>query len=334
MKKLTALILTLALFTTSYSQKVTAAFDSKVIEFANQTYLRITVQANKGDKIYFPVYADTIANSIEVVKELKSDTLKHNPFTVQKSYLITSFEDSIHQLPQLPIVINNDTLYTPPLKLYVNSLKIDSAQVKTIDTSQVIRIFDIKPNYSPKFTFKEFWVRFGWLIILLFLSGPIGALIYILIDKLKHREITFVKQKPKEPAHVIAFRQLAKLKEKQLYQQNKIKEYYSELTDILRLYIENRFEFPALERTSTEIISDFYSLKVLENSEYENLRKILNTADLAKFAKYQPSHDTNALNFELCEKFVQDTKLEEQPVDDNENTENKENSGIDEQKNN
>jgi len=114
------------------------------------------------------------------------------------------------------------------------------------------------------------------------------------------------------PAHIIALQELDKLKGDQLWQHDKVKEYYTRMTDVLRVYIEDRFKVPAMEQTTFEILSDFKANKSLIDAEsYNGLKDILELADLVKFAKLTPLPDDNHQSLNSAYLFVQYTKIEE-----------------------
>ncbi|MBN2662364.1 MAG: hypothetical protein JXR68_01835 [Bacteroidales bacterium] len=328
MKKLLTIILLLLFFIIGKSQntQVRAFVDTNVIDFANQTILRLQVQTDASNEVFFPIFEDTITKNIEIVEQYDVKTINASPLILEKSFLITSFEDSLQTIPGLPIIVNSDTLFSNPVQLFVIPFYIDSAKVAQIDTNQVIPIFEIKLPLEAPFTFKEFWLRFGTYIIIFLILAIIIPLIIWLIKKYKSDEPIKILQKPLEPAHIIAFRSLKKLKEKQLHQKGNIKDYYSELTEIVRTYIEQRYRIKALERTSTEVLEDFEAAKLLNFELFGDLQKLLNLADLAKFAKYVPSIDVNNQNFDLVYKFVDNTKIEiktEKQIDaDNVSTQN------------
>ena len=98
------------------------------------------------------------------------------------------------------------------------------------------------------------------------------------------------------------------MSEKKLWQNGRDKQYHTELTDILRQYIEQRFEVPAMEKTSDEILDELYELAETQKASLANLKQILSIADLVKFAKYQPLADENQLSFMNAKMFVEQTK--------------------------
>ena len=125
--------------------------------------------------------------------------------------------------------------------------------------------------------------------------------------KRKKASLTEVK-KDKRPAHIIALEQLQKLTTEQLWQQGKVKLYYTELTDILRQYIENRYHIPALEQVTHQIIKDMKNASVSEQSLMQ-FKEILELADLVKFAKAEPLQNENELCLKNALEFVEKTKL-------------------------
>jgi hypothetical protein len=92
---------------------------------------------------------------------------------------------------------------------------------------------------------------------------------------------------PSRPAHEIALEELNRLEAEKLWQQGNFKMYHTRLSDIIRAYIEHRWQIPALEQTTDEILSGF-SKGMLEEELYRKLKHLLETADLVKFAKLQP----------------------------------------------
>ena len=311
MKRFFLTILVLILYNSFYGQsvKIAAVLDTNIIEFADQTMFRIQIQPGRNTEVLFPKFKDTIGDGIEIVEYYEVDTINQNPFTLEKSFLITSFVDSIRNIPALPIIVDLDTLWTNQLQILVTSLDIDSATLATIDTNQFIPIFDIKKPFDAPFTFREFWERFGkWILIGLLVLLIIRVVLWQ-IKKLLDKKAERIFEKPKTPAHILAFKELNKLKNKKIFHQKNTKEFYTELTLIVRTYIEQRFKIPALENTSNEILTNFDTLRILNIEQFDELRILLNVADLAKFAKYKPLQNTNESNFDLAYSFVDKTKL-------------------------
>ncbi len=143
-----------------------------------------------------------------------------------------------------------------------------------------------------------------------------GAILFLVLYSIKRKKknlpVFSRPPKPKEPAHVVALRELDRIKEEKIWQKEKIKAYYSEITEVLRIYIEDRFEIPAMEQTTDEILTSFRNRKeLLSEKSLANLSQILSLADLVKFAKYIPLPDDHNLTLVNSYFFVNDTKKEE-----------------------
>ena len=122
-----------------------------------------------------------------------------------------------------------------------------------------------------------------------------------------------MKTVPKEAAHLIALRALENLKEKKLWQQNEYKAYYSELTEILRTYLFNRWEISAMEMVSDEILQALRPY-LTDPTLLEKLQKTLQTADGVKFAKATPLPDENMQSYQWIYELVEATQLRETPA--------------------
>ena len=138
-------------------------------------------------------------------------------------------------------------------------------------------------------------------------AGLLFLIWYALRKRKDNQPLFAIPQKPKEPAHVIALRELDRIKEEKIWQQGKTKLYYSELTTVLRQYINDRFDIQAMEQTSIETIAAFkYRRSLVDEKSFENLQRILTNADLVKFAKYEPLPDENNMALVDSYFFVKD----------------------------
>ena len=135
----------------------------------------------------------------------------------------------------------------------------------------------------------------------------------------------FVKPKPILPPHILAINQLEELRLAKVWQTGKVKEYHTQLTDIVREYLENRFHFEAMEMTSDEILEEIANQKVNKEAT-SKLAGILQLADLVKFAKGQPTPLENDLSLSHGVDFVNETKLAiiQNTIENNIETETKE----------
>ena len=228
---------------------------------------------------------------------------KNGYIKLHKSYTLTSFDSGSYNIPGLAFTIvsaDSDTITTNTLPLTVYTVKVDTSAHK---------IADIKAPYDAPFTFSEFWHEYfiyilsGLLIIIL-----ITALIWYYKKAKKSQIPENTKQKPREPAHIIALQKLNELKDKKLWQNNHVKQYYIELTDIIREYLIYRFGIDALEMTSSEILSAIKNIDTINDELYNKMQYLLTTADFVKFAKAKPLPDEHNTCMKNAYFFIENTK--------------------------
>lgn len=176
------------------------------------------------------------------------------------------------------------------------------------------RIKDINEElYNTPFNFAEFWFylkkyfrQYWWILVLCLVVA--AALVYFLMFYKKDKKPVFFKVKPKLPAHVIALDKLEQIRKEKIWSKGHVKEYHSQVTDVLREYIENRFGIYAMEMTTSEIIESFEKVNLVSDSEMIKLRQTLEIADAVKFAKYQALQNENDLSLKNSFDFVENTK--------------------------
>ncbi len=272
----------------------------------DQLQLKLTLSKPKDKNIFFPVIDDSISKSVELISSSRIDTVlnQNEQLKLQQILTITSFDTGMVTIPPLPFLMPRDsvtdTIYSNPITFTVHAIAVDTTK-KTI--------FDIKPPMTEPFNWKEMLKYILWGLLAAII---IAAIVYIILRIKNKKPIIPIPEKPKEPAYVIALKELEKLKEKKLWQKQLFKQYYSELTDILRKYMEEQFSIPAMESISEDII---YYLKQ-QNFEEElirNMQSLLSTADFVKFAKAEPLPDENDWHLKNAFAFVEKTKP--QPVE-------------------
>lgn len=297
------------------SQDVSAKITSDTNNVLIGQPVQLTLSVNQGSaaKLSFPVFADTL-NGLEILALSNIDTVKdskHNTI-LTKNIIVTSFEAGIFNLE--PLVISYNAEPDSDLRIIqTNSLSLVFSTVE-VDTS-AIDLRDIKPPIEVPLSFEDF---LPYIAIVLGL-----VLIYYLIMYIrsKKRTIPIVqvpKYDPKIPADLEALEALQRLERDNLWQIGRFKEYHSRLTDILRVYIHRRYQINALEMTSGELIDE---LKTCE-SDLNAIRLIISVvsiADLAKFAKYDPSNEENVNAMKDSVAFVNLTKILDISIDDTNN---------------
>lgn len=291
---------------------VKATIDKDSILIGDHVTLSLEISIEKSHQFGFPMFKDTIFPGIELVEDLPMDTLKNEESGVmlQKRYIITSFDSAQYQFA-IPYLLQRgsliDTFLSNPISLYVNTIPIDTATYV---------MYDIKGVVEYPITFKEIlpWILLGLGILLLILLA-----LYMYM-RWKKKQPIFFKLKKVDPPYVVAMRELQKLKEEKVWQQDKIKQYYTRLTDILRVYIEDGFTIQAMEKTSQELIQDIEKSDLSQKYPLVKLREMFTVSDLAKFAKYTPAPDENERCYITVAEFIEATK----PLEKVENTEESE----------
>ena len=299
------------------AQNYKAELDSNVIELASQARLTITAKTSVGRKVTPPTFKDNqIVPTLEVVAALKPDTLvgTQQDVAYRFHYLITSFEDSTYTIPPIGFMIDKDSVFTNSLEVQFTLLQgIDSTFTADIDTTQIIKVFDIKEIKDTPWTFAEFWARFGNIILVLLLVALIASAVTYVIIRHIHNKPIIPFSKPKEPAETVAIRRLNQLKDKRLCEQDKNKEYYSELTEIIKTYISDRYGDSVMESTSAETLVILGRHAGKHSDAVNALASIFDVADYVKFAKMQPLPDENARCMNYAFEIVETTKPIPQP---------------------
>ena len=298
------------------------------IMIGEQALINVKVISPKDKIISFPVYDSEIVPGVEVIAMLPPDTLiENNVMTLNFKYVVTSFDSTLYHVPFIPVFDGTDTVYSNSFGLKVTSPelsdstlsyleKINSGVTDSIDFEQ-LQLHDIKPVQKAPFVWTDYlWIL--WLVLgIAFILALIGLVIYLILKK-KRKGYVF-KPPVVQPAHVRAINELDKLKAEKIWQQGREKEFYSKLTDILRHYIYEREGVNAMEMTSGEILNEVRKLQEVD-SVYDNLKQILSTSDLVKFAKYKPYPDENDLSLVNAYFFVNQTR-EPDPIPNKEKLE-------------
>ncbi len=315
------LLLLISISHASYAQKasVQATIQPTEIKIGEQALINLKVITPKDMRISFPVYEKEIVPGVEVLTMLPPDTLiENNVMTMNFKYIVTSFDSTLYHIPSMPIFDGTDTIFSNSFGLKVTSPelsdstlayleKINKGETDSIDFEQ-LQLRDIKPIQKPPFVWTDYlWIL--WILLgVLLLIGLIGVVIFLVLRKKKKG---YIFTPPVVlPAHVRALEALEKLKAEKIWQQGREKEFYTKLTDVLRVYIEERFGINALEMTSGEILEKIEQVSDTD-SVYENLKQILSTSDLVKFAKFKPYPDENDMSMSNSYLFVNETREEE-----------------------
>lgn len=292
--------------------KVQSKLDTSSIIIGQQTKLDLIVNYRvdngKNIRVQFPEFNDTIRKEIEILSQSKIDSVFNKndiyDLTLKRSYLITSFDSGYWAIPPFRFNVNEDTngLYTEPLLLQVQSV--------AVDTTQAIK--DIKPVFITEYSFLD-WIKDNMIFVYIILAIIVVVILVIYFSRRwsRRKPVVVEIEKPKIPAHIIALDKLEKLRAESLWQNGKVKQYYSLLTDVVREYIENRYDIQALEQTTDEIIYGFRNVAV-DDESMRKLKQLLKLSDLVKFAKENPLPNENEQSLTNAFDFVNGTKKEEE----------------------
>ena len=292
--KLKTLFFLLLVSTLTYSQKVSVAIDTTDIRIGEQFLFKIVIKDTAN--VIFPEKLENLTK-LEVVKDVKIDTFKNS---LIKKYLMTGFDSGAFYIPTQQIFIKNRAYLSDSVLINVATVSVDTTKQK---------MFPIKSIQSEPLVYDDFKPYLIWVVLALLL---IGLLIYYLKTRKKPetKEIDTINTLPPFEE---ALEKLQELDNKLLWQNNEIKKYYSELTEIVRVFIEKELEIPALEITTFELVSmlsDYNNPKNI-NITKETVRKLnalLQEADLVKFAKSTPlSHEIEE-DRRVAEKVLNDLK--------------------------
>jgi hypothetical protein len=279
-----------------------ATLENNTIQIGDQVTFNITVTVPGDSRLQWPMLLDTLAGNVEILKKSGVDTVSSgkDQFTLKQALTITSFDSGSYVIR--PIRFN----YTRPgdTVTYFTETAPVTLNVQTIETDPAQDIKPIKPPLAAPVTFREMlpWIGLALLILAL------AALVYYYLKmRKKAKPVVTTRLKPSIPPYEAAVEALESLRLKKLWQSGRVKEYYSEMTDIVREYIELRFPVRALEMTTGEIDAALRQTEV-NSSARDKLNKVLTLADLVKFAKEQPLPLENDLSLNQCMDFVRETK--------------------------
>ena len=278
--------LTLLLFLTHsiVSAQVIANLDTNNILIGDHITFTIEGEIDKDSE--WPIFTDSIGN-LELLSASKIDsTPTENGWRLKQDFILTQWDSGFYHIPSISVGNEKTTAFV--------------VTVNTINLEEDSEAKDIKGPIDAPLTFSE---------VLPYLLGVIiiGLLIYLLLRYLKREkpiEIITPKAEVVLPPFEIALTQLEELKIKKKWQNGEIKAYYSDLSEIVRTYIEDGLHTPAMEMLTDDIIDRLKARKI----ETAQLSILLNTADMAKFAKAQPTSAENELAITFAFEFIHQTK--------------------------
>lgn len=274
--------------------------DSVGILIGQQAHLHLTVTMPEKATLQWPTLRaqQYVTPGVEVVEIAPDDTLSERggQLKVERVYTITSFDEKLYAIPPLPVKVNGKTYQGATA-----ALKVITVDVDTLHPNQFFPPKDVQDN---PFQWSE-WRPYFWLSLLVLLLGL--ATFYLFIRLRENKPIiTKIRIVRHVPAHQRALDAIEKIKAEHMQTSEDQKTYYTQLTDTLRKYIQERFGFNAMEMTSSEIIDHLQQRG--DKKMLDELRELFTTADLVKFAKYSTLINENDLNLVNAVNFIDETK--------------------------
>jgi len=297
---------------------VEASFSRDTVLIGDQLDFTLRVVQPDSLKLNIPVFTDSITRGVEIIPPLYMDTVrkKNHVLEIIHRYRVIVF-DTGGVVIMDPVEVSytyhgmKATLASGPVKLVVKHIPLDLSKGPR----------DIKKPVKIPFIVYAFYFFF-WFLILQLVALGIYFLVWQVRKKNRKSRLPEIMRKPAEPPHIFALRELNNLKDARLWQQGQVKEYYTRLTDILRNYLEYRYDIKALEQTTGETLQSLTAAGFNDNRLFGILKEVLETGDLVKFAKFQPQPDVNESMMLNAFVFVNETR--ESWKKESENSEKKE----------
>ena len=280
------------------------------ILIADQIRYGVTIEDVKaGQKIALPDFSAASNDTLTILGGWQLDTLVNGkavrsrnakaaarllrkPFALKASIVLVPFEEGHYALPDVPVIRESDTLVFKGLEMDVKTMPVDTATFVP---------YDIKGQILYHVTFKELlpWIGGG------LLAAALIALAVWLIVRASRRKAEALK--PKDPAYIVALRELDKYRSDKYWAPDKQKAFYSGITDALKFYMDERFGVDAPEMTTAELFDALKSDKDITPEMYSSLKELFERADFVKFAKHIASEQENAAALPLAVRFVTTT---------------------------
>jgi len=287
------LILWTALSVLPYAvaQKADAVLTPKDILIGEQAVMTLSVSYQKDQmpQVVFPLFGDTLVTNVEIVRATDVDTLSTaddvTETRLEKKLYLTSWDTGFYAIPPVEITINGEKQNTEAFLLTVRTVDIDT----TAGIKASADIYEVEVGWQDYLQAYWYYPAGG-----LALAGILVAVILLVRAQRKKRNERPVveKQEPARPADEVAKERLSEIQNEKIYSKGKIKQYHTEITDVLRDYLEAIYQIPAHELTSHEILTRLRYVG-LTDQESLHLRVVLNRADMVKFAKDRPTDAEN-----------------------------------------
>lgn len=280
------------------AQGVVATSDSTILLIGEQTDIHFAVMQQPGSIVVPPVFSDTIMTGLEILGQ-RTDTISqaNGNLQVTYSYTVTAFDSALLFIPPYKFIIDGDSVWSNSLALKIVTVPVDTTK----------SMYDIRPVAIPPFDYYTLLIVIC-IVVGILLLGFVGWLLYKrYLKKHASKEEKPQLDVPVRPADEVALEALQQMRCERIWQRGQGKEFQTQLTDVLRTYIERRFGIATMECTSTEILENLIVLQHEQPQEYAKLHRILQMADLVKFAKLVPLPEVHEHALTQSEAFVRAT---------------------------
>ena len=288
---------------------VSASIDSTMLMLGDQTDLHLSVTHEASEQVQMPVYGEMLQEGIEIVDRSAIDTtaLPDGRVQMTQDLTLTSLKDSLFAIQPLYVTSGEDTFWTEPMALNV---------IQPFEVDSSLAITDIKDIEKAPIWW---WGIIRWILLVLGILLLIDLAFWLWKWYEKHHQPAEETIDPEllRPADEVALEKLDEIKAQKIWKDGKVKEYQTELTDVVREYIGRRFDVHSTEKTSDETLQEMKSK--VDKDLYTRLKSMLQLADLVKFAKWHTTPDENETALITAYDFVNETK--EVVTDENEPTE-------------
>ena len=298
MKQILYFILILFVFPTLHAQEVKVATSTKNIKIGEQIEYKISVQAPADATVLFP--EGQTFGALEMVKTNPTDTLKEaGKFRLEKAYYLTQFDEGKYTIPQQKIQISHKDFYTDSLLVEVHNVAVDTLKQPLYDAKPIAEV--TSPSSS------HLWL---WIVGIVALLLTAAALYFFVFRK---KKLSAEEERKKLPPFERAIQDLKDLQNSKYLIESQHKAYYTRLTDIVKEYLEDEVHILAKESTTDELLAKINDLQQtgklhLSAETISNLKRVLQNADLVKFAKSKPSDSNAEYDRETIENVVIKTK--------------------------
>lgn len=309
MKKIfLSIFLAFALVNISFAGEISvkATLEPNEILIGQQSTYKLELIQPATEKVSWPQFSDTLATNVQILEKLKTDTAKISDgrISITTEYLVSSYDSGFYYIPEQIFETATEKVTSNPVGLTVNTVQVNE-QTDDINAEKNIM--------SAPFSWIELarWSGIGLAAVLI-----IAIIVLLLMRFVFNKKVTILPETPEVvlPAHVVALQKLEQIKTEKIWQQGQIKQFYTDITDVIREYLSGAYGINAMEMTTDEIVA-----LVKKNKDLDEIRLVLKDmlelSDLVKFAKFVPLENENEKAvldaFMIVEKTTKEEETEE-----------------------